>query len=288
MARIQTDFAIKLIVCSLFVFARLGLPEGYPRKSSTELKTTTRQSVPDAKVFGNLEIRPQWDTLKGSFNSENWAELGLDFKKWKLSYSQDIDTQSTLDSSPSAPIIQDGHIKLKVPNAWTNGDTSFTEEFRAYLPTNTERRDAGMVTMFRNYFTLSQTFSKYVSFAFTEAPIIHVYSDSGVTTTKGAAANPIFENRAILEFDFNLSKTVSFAMPLHFYTTKYRDYMVTAKQNASWEPSLFIWPELRWAINPNFTLGTAYRTNSFFNVDETGTVPGDGGGVFQAIMAVSF
>lgn len=302
MDRILTEFALKSLVVTLSFLSLTGFSEGYPRKktvayqsyqanNSQTLKTTVRPAPSPAaqtKFFGNFEVRPAWDTLHGTFNSENSAELGVDLKTWRLSYEQDIDTEATNGTNPHNPILQDSFLRVKFPNLWTNGDTGFTDEFRAYFPVNEEARDHGMVTIIRNGFILTHKISPYVSFTLMEAPMIHAYSDAGAETTSGPVANPIFENRNVVAFDFNLSQTVTFSMPLHFYAKKYRDYRSGAKNNADWAPSLFIWPELRWAANPNLTLGTAYRTNSFFNVDETGTVPGDGGGAFQAIIGVSF
>lgn len=212
----------------------------------------------------------------------------MDLGAWRLSYNQDIDTQSTQAETPHAPIIQNGHLKVRLPNVWASGATSFTEEFRGYFPTSTLSRDAGMVTELRNYFSFTHKISPSVSFSLSEVPMLHVYNDAGYTSAQGTFANPIFENRGILSFDFQLSPTVSFSMPLHFYVRKFRDYLASAANNAEWQPLLFLWPELRWSLTPNFTLGTAYRTNSLFTVDETGTVPGEGGGAFQGIVGLSF
>lgn len=293
---IKNSFFLCLLTIPL-----VGTAQGYPRRrnvsypfysnSNTTLKTTARPLPSPSKLFGALELRPSWDTLRGTFNSENSAQLGLNLNTWQVSYNQDIDTTASGAQTPDvahSPIIQDGHLKVVVPNLWTDGTTSFTNEFRGYFPTNSQRRDAGMMTALRNYFIFTHRFSPTVSFSFIEAPILHVYSEAGTDSPTGSSANPVFENRNIVSFNMNLGPTVTLSLPLHFYATKHRDYKPTAANNAEWTPAFFAWPELRWAVSSNLTLGTAYRTNSFFKVVETGTVPGDGGGAFQGILAVGF
>jgi hypothetical protein len=214
--------------------------------------------------------------------------LGMKFRTWSLNYNQDIDTAASNTPDSGKAVIGDGHVKAKFDDIWTDGKTGFGYELRVYAPTNEAKRDAGMVTAVRNYFKLSHKISPVVTLGFAEVPIFHFYSDAGVAGATGPGANPSFENRMILGLDFALSELVTFSLPLHFYTTKYRDYVAGASNNDSWSPNLFFWPEFnfRFTGSPIY-LGVAYRSNNLTKVDDKGTTS-DFNGVFQGVLGVTF
>lgn len=244
--------------------------------------------APQSKTFGGMELRPGVETSEGAFASENSLWLGMSFPSMSLSYNQDIDTAASNTEDSGTPIVQDGHVKFKFDNIWTDGRTGFHDELRVYAPTNSAKRDKGMVTAIRNYFKLTHKVSPYATMFFAEVPILHLYSDAGAITPEGAAANPSFENRMIFGFDFAVNDHVTFSIPIHFYTTKYRDFAEGAKLNDEWDPSLFFWPEINWRVNGGpVNLGIAYRSNNLTKVTTEGT-SSDFNGVFQGIFGVSF
>ena len=132
--------------------------------------------------FGSLEIRPTYYTRsegqKDGAGLENTVEAGAKLSSnFGLSYVQSFNTNFVRSEKTGASDItaDDGYFKANVSNIWVSPDESlsFSYQGRAYLPTLAARRDNGMVTIARNYFTLSKKFNDTVNLSTSLVPIFH-------------------------------------------------------------------------------------------------------------------
>lgn len=144
---------------------------------------------------------------------------------------------------------------------------SLSYQNRIYLPTADYDQAAGMLTLVRNYVTLTKKVSDKISVTLIEMPILEAYSRAGTVTATGASANSIFENRVYLIGDFKLSSKFSLSVPLMFHQTRFADFQAGAKNNASWALLLWSYPELTYALTDNTSLGFAYYSGNLLEED---------------------
>jgi len=312
----------KLIVLTAVVFATAGHAEDAAvteteKSVTTETTTTTTTtesstgtvsdvvavpSASDSKILGTVEVRPSWNlrpNADDAFSTENMVELGYQFNKnFSLSYRQEINTNLFNPAvGPSegglGAYANDGILRAKIDNIYVNeaAGLSFSYEPRVYLPTNREKRDSGMVTTVRNYLKLKKSLSDTVFLSLNEIPIVHAYDRA--VGVKGA--NPTLENRVYLILDWNITDKLAFSFPLMLNSVKYRDAgpvtagsPVIAKSNEV-QHTLWIYPELTYAVTPNVSLGVAYYSDNLARTDLSALTIGDGleKGVPQAVVNVT-
>jgi len=218
--------------------------------------------IPSGKFIGTLDIRPS-DVFKDTdgFRMENSVSFGYRFpSQVKVLYQQEV--WSNLTTSPSLPggpqgsiFARDGFFSFVSDSFWKSDDAQwFTSyEGRAYLPTFAVRRDAGMLTAIRNYFTLGKKLSPWATVTLTETPIAHVFS----TNAFNGKANPIFENRFQVKATLNLTSQLTLGLPLIWQSTKMRQ-SPGASKSGIWDNYIWVNPELFYALDSNYTLGLAY------------------------------
>lgn len=279
---------LSLIIFSSFNTSLMAAP------TLEERPATTSTQVGGGKFVGTVDIRPS-DVFKDtdSFRMENSVSLGYRFpSRFQVLYQQEL--WSNLSSSPSLPggpqgsiFARDGFFSMTSDKFWKSEDESWfaTYEGRAYLPTFSVRRDAGMLTAIRNYFTLGKKLSPLVTVTVTEAPIVHIFSQNAFN----GKANPIFESRFQLKATVNLTSQLTFGLPLIWQRTKMRESLGASKSGI-WDNYIWINPELFYAIDSHYTVGMAYydlgglTKNDFSDLQ---VLDGLRDGVFQFIFKAS-
>jgi hypothetical protein len=257
-------------------------------------KERTKES---AKPLLAVTLRPTWYQSEPTFEMQNTVELGIKFNsKFALSYVQDFSTNVSktgdlAQAGDFTPVWYDGFLRLNFSKVSESDDKlfSYSDQVRVYFPTNDEKRDAGMLTILRNYFVFDRTISKSLNFTFYEVPILHIYDRAGSTNAAGKpVANPILENRIILEPSVKLSSSVTLGLPLNFTVVKFRDFQEKAEKNAEWVPSLTFSPWIEWQISDPLLLGFYYETASVADKTDGGLVWTDGqkSGYYQAYLRI--
>lgn len=268
-----------------------------PKAPGVAQTKATEESGP--KPIVAVTIRPTWFQNEPTFHLENTVELGIQASpNFAFSYVQDFNTNEAKsgrlsDAGNFDPVWQDGFFRLRFSNVRQSDDKllSFSDQLRVYLPTEPTKRDAGLVTMIRNYFIFDRKLSDSFAFTFYEVPILHVYDRAGHTNAKNEAeANPIFENRVILEPTIKFGSSITVGLPLNFYLIKYRDFGDTAKLSGEWNPVLTFSPWIEWQILAPLTLGFYYETGSLAQKTDVGLVWSDGqrAGYYQAYVRLAF
>ncbi|NBX75597.1 MAG: hypothetical protein EBQ92_03520 [Proteobacteria bacterium] len=227
-----------------------------------EKSTPLSAETPSGKFIGTLDIRPS-DVFKDtdSFRMENSVSFGYRFpSQAKLIFQQEL--WSNLSSSPTLPgapqgtlFARDGFFSLTTDQFWKSEDGAWFTiyEGRAYLPTFAARRDAGMVTAIRNYFTLGRKLTPWATLAVTETPVAHIFTNNAFN----GKANPLFENRFQIKASFTLTSQLTLGLPLIWQSTKMR-VSAGASKSGIWDNFIWINPELFYALDSNYTVGLAY------------------------------
>ncbi len=255
----------------------------------TNSSTTEIQAPSEGKITGTIEARPTV-SVKGpnDITTENTIGLGYKFNpNLELGAVQYFDTNVKANTSNRQGvdgILQDGFIRAKFNNVYKSESVTFGYEPRIYAPTRTAFRDAGGLTMVRNYLKLAYKASNSVTLTAMEIPILQFYNKAGVGTT----ANPAFENRVYLMADFDLGQGFAFSLPLFFHQTKLRTYSAAAN-SGQWDFFVYTWPELTYAVTENVTVGVAYQSGNLMTSSMGGFTFSDGlkKGAFQAIVGVT-
>ncbi len=243
--------------------------------SSATTTTTTVAAPSDAAIIGEVELRPTWTSKSGEFHTENSAELGYKFdKQLSVSYLQMFNSNiyepsAKSDTKGLGLYAFDGFARVKVKDIWQSGDLHFSYEARAYMPTWSNNRDHGMITIVRNYAKLKYDATKFFSVQLSEVPIVHLYNKSGLEEGAKMVANPIFENRVYLIPHVDITSKLSFELPIMFHQTRYRDFSTAANYNDSWKLYLWTYPELNYEINANLNVGVAYYSDGLVTTDPT-------------------
>ncbi len=289
-----------ILLASMFagsaVWARAQKAPGLPTGPVLKGEGKERPKEDSAKAIAIFTVRPTWYQGDPTFEMQNTVELGIKFSdKFALSYSQDFNTNTTKTGNYSqaelAPILFDGFIRANFSKVSVSDDKlfSYSNQLRVYFPTNSDKRDAGMLTTVRDYFVFDRTITSSLSFTFYEVPIVHVYDRSGYTDGKGKdVAHPIFENRVILEPSFKVFPKVTLGVPLNFTLVKFRDHSAKATNNDEWVPSLTFSPWIEWQVTDPIALGFYYETASVADKTEAGLVWTDGqkAGFYQFYLRV--
>lgn len=256
-----------------------------PATTATDATTTvsateTTVSAPsDAKLIGDIELRPTWESKTGNFTTENELMLGYQFTKdTSLSYYQYVNSKLYTRGEGEGGLglsIDDGFVRAKVSNVLRLGETSMGYEFRGVTPTSSNSREKGMITSLQNRFKFSRDFGKMFSLSLQEIPVIPVYSRAGTGTGDKAVANPWIENKVYLVGTINFSDKLSLDLPFLFTMQRLRDFAPTAARNADWKYSFIVWPELTYTIDANLAVGAAFRSADLFKGGAADLVVGD-------------
>jgi hypothetical protein len=245
-----------------------------------------------AKGIFALTLRPTWIQNDPTFQMENTVEAGIQFHpNFSLSYAQDFNTNTSKTGSfgDFTPSWQDGFLRFKFNNVSQSDDKLFTynHQLRVYLPIEQTKRDAGFITAIRNYFLFDRKVSSALTFTVYEVPILHIYDRAGSTNSKGEqVANPLFENRFILEPTISLLSNLQVGLPLNLYLVRYQDFGETAKKSGEWIPSVTFSPWIEWQMVPAVALGFYYETATVAEKTDAGLVWTDGqkAGYYQAYI----
>lgn len=293
MAQRFLSFVSVFIFCSTLIAA----PARQDEETSTQLKNIEaleKSAQGDSKVLAAVDIRPT-ASLKGqdSFRFENWAQLGYAFSPvFQVVYHQDFwmnlyNSQLAGGADGLGLIAQDGYFDWFRDRVFQSQDKTLTLSYegRLYVPTFSSRREAGMITAFRNYLILGKKLNDVVSVTLVEAPIVHAYSQSA----HNGKANPLVENRVTLEVAFNLTSKLNFSLPMAWSATKMRR---APGQINSDSIQNFVWinPELSYAVDANYALGVGYYdTTSLIKSDFSAFQVGEGleDGVVQCFLRAS-
>ena len=143
------------------------------------------------------------------------------------------------------------------------------------MPIEYLKRDSGFITAFRNYFKLRQQLSRTSYIQLSDSPILHVYSRGNGFFKGKPSANPLAENRVLLEAEVELFiPGLTLYLPLEWQTIHY--HAVGGMTNSrAWNHFLSFWPELTYPVASNVRLGVAFRTESMVTTSLSGTTIGD-------------
>ncbi len=235
-------------------------------------------TAPTSKAVAGVDIRPSWDPATGVLRSEDSVELGYQFRPGRqVTYVQAFNTHLTTPGSEQrfGSKLDRGYIRTSLSKLAEDASLglSLSYQNRIYLPTADYDQAAGMITLVRNYVTLTKVISDRVSVSLVEMPILQAYSRAGTVGATGASANSIFENRVYLIGYFKLSSKFSLSVPLMFHQTRYADFQAGAKNNAAWTLFLWTYPELTYSLTDTTSLGLAYYSGDLLKAEgwKTGT-----------------
>lgn len=224
------------------------------------------------KLSAYVDSRPSWTIASDEFHTENNLSLGYSFTKTTgLDLVYDFNTNINDPTQESGavglnPTSIDGFLKVRTGKLNLGGGLTFDHSARIYAPVETISRNAGMVSIVRNYFNFSKELSNRVKITLTELPIVHLYSQPGTVGKSGARANPIFENRVYVTTDFKISKDFALSVPVMFHVTKSRTFDGASNSDGV---GYFMWvyPELTYALNDNMALAAAYYSDNLVAPD---------------------
>ncbi len=228
-------------------------------------------------VSGALDMRPSMAASGAdSFHTENSVELGINLTEdINVSYLQAFNTNIARHRGDGTGLdlyAFDGFFRARFAPIWKSADESLTFTYapRVFTPTFKARRDAGMITTVRNYFTLSKKVSSVVTVTGSIIPIFHAYSRTGSGSGTDASANPVFENRVYAIVDISLTDKLSLSLPLFFHQTRHLNYQAGAKNNDAWSLLVWTYPELLYAVTPKLTVGVAFYSDDLLKADGLG------------------
>ncbi len=249
-----------------------------------------------AAVTGGLDIRPSWVTKTGEFHTENNVSLGI-----KTTTDLEVSLVHNFNANLFQPVVEepgglapsavDAYLKAGFGPLWKSDDSKVSLSYspRVYLPVREAARASGQVTAVRNYFTLKQKLGSMVTLSAVEVPILHLYSQPGAVTGGTASANPIVENRVYLIGDVQLTEKLSLSIPVMFHATRYRPFLVGAKNDNAMGYFLWVNPELTYAVSDKLSVGLSYYSENLIAGDLGSTTLNDGfeQGVAQISLAAS-
>jgi len=287
-------YIVNSMVCG-FLFSATTL-ETKVRKTTTLTSEGLMPSSSDSKIIGSLEIRPSYRSNLGEFHSEDSLFLGYQFNKTNnLVYKQEFNTnlydpKLAATTSGLNGYLFDGYFRGRSNNLYKADSFSMSYEARGYLPTWSVKRSAGLITAVRNYAKLKYQASPGVAFTCDVVPVVHLYQQAGSLTLKGPVANPIFESRESLGFEYQVSDNLKVLVPILISSSRYRAYDSRAINNNQWGHKLWVNPEVFYSVNSNLNLGLGYYTDNLIkNNNFTDTIFSEGFkfGTTQLILATS-
>lgn len=256
---------------SLLTAAVMGLmisSSGFSDETVTAVTQTL--AAPKSKVIGTLDLRAEYYSSQGAYDTSNFIEGGYQFTPdVKVTWLQGFDSniyKSSLDGKATEGlngIMDQGYLRTRVTNILKSGSLSFAYESRIFAPTMESERANGNITRLYNAFKLIDKVNDTLTLTLVEVMTPQVFKTAGV----GSVVNPAFQNRVYFIADVNITSKLSLSLPLLAYQTKYRDYKAGAKNNDSWTSLIYVWPELDYALTDNVTLGFAYVSDNLMKSD---------------------
>lgn len=268
---------LSILLCLLLSIEAIAHEGGEHSRHDTD-EPLTMSDILKTKAWSlGLELRPSWQTNSAEYFSENTIEGAYRFtQSFGLGYTQEF--TNNIFSRTDAPENQgmnlathEGYFIGKLDPILENAEKgiSLTYEPRLILPTDSECRNAGMITSIRNDLNLTKKFGERVELNFSVIPILHAYSRAGnvgLEAEEGEVdqgqANPVFENRFYLNPVVALGQTVKLSIPIKFHATRYRDFNSEAKLNNQWGYYLWVTPEVNWAVTSDYSIGVSYYTGN--------------------------
>lgn len=285
MKRIGLLSAVTAVVLS-------GVTKAETTVTTTAPVTQTAVAAPvpaTSKPMASVDLRPSWTTKSGEIHNENTLLGGYQFSP-KLSVYGVYNFMSNI-YNPEKDLgfdqtSYDLSLRTKLPGLFTFRDTGivFGYENRIYLPVTDGNRTAGMIATVRSYLSLSKSFGDFYKVTLVELPIFHIFKTAGV----GASANPWYENRVYLVNSFQLTKSLSLAVPFYLYSKLGREFSA-ASNSEKWTHRIDIYPEITYAVNDNISVGLAYYSDNLITSDFGDTTISKGleDGVVQFSVAAS-
>lgn len=282
----QYLFLLAFVLGSFTSFAAEDLEE-----ETLEIKKSVSSPSP---FIATVDIRPT-ASFKGqdSFRFENSFDLGYQLSPQSMVlYHQDYwmnlyNSRLVGGADGLGLIAQDGFFDWTYNNFFKNSDESLTLSYegRLYLPTFSNRREAGMLTAVRNYIILGTKISSALNLNLIEAAIIHAYD----RPEHKNQANPFLENRVTVQLVWNMSEKWQLSFPVAWSVTRMRTAEGAQFSNIN---KNFAWvnPELRYSLSPNYRLGLGYYdTTSLIRSDFSAFQIGEGleDGVAQVFLQAS-
>ena len=267
-------------------------PSGSVGTSSANVPATTTTGTITGRatgptIMGDFDFRPSWTANNGKMHTETFVELGVKpTPDTQISYSQGVLTNVFTPTPVGATEGLnakglDGYLRGKVNNVWKSGPLSLSSETRLFAPTDPARRNQNFVTALRQYAKLKYDVTPTFSLTFMELPTGIVHS----TASANGQANPWFENRVYLIGDVNISKDLTFSLPVMFHQTKHRA-AAGATNSDAWTYWAWIYPELLYSVAPGMQVGVSYYSDNLVKADLSGLSLGTGlhNGITQAVL----
>jgi hypothetical protein len=277
----------------LFLILLAASSIGYSETQTLEAAKAVPKS--DARILGSLEFRPSLTNEKGEAHTEDNAIFGYQFTRdTYISYKQEFSTNLYNPMTPNISGVgiyaTDGYFRGGVANILRSGSWSLGYEGRLYMPTWGIKRDAGMLTVIRNYAKIAYQVTPDLTIGLDEAPfVVDVYDHAGSTANGRAFANPAFENKADLWVNYFITRDLRLFIPLKFTAKKNREFSSKAAFDGAWSYNACFWPELWYRVAANYQVGAAYYTDNLIAPDFSRTTVSDGfrRSVTQLILAVN-
>jgi len=242
----------------------------------------------DAKVFGEIQLRPSWQSSNNTFHTENILNLGYKFTpRFNMDYVQYFNTNLADPSYQSAVVGDDGFLRARLSKIYESRQQDITLDYetRVYMPTNPARRAAGMITAWRNYATFTKKFSPTFSLITQVIPIVYAFEVSG----RNGAANPVFDSRLYIIASWDITSKINFEFPLMVWATRYQRHAIGAVHNDLWGYTAVIWPTVMYSFSPKTQVGVSYYSGSLIKDDlSSGSIFGADGGLTQGVTQLVF
>lgn len=235
--------------------------------------TSTIEVEDNSGITGFVEIRPSLFVPTEEWYTENTASLGYLFKdNIQIDYTQYFNTSlyAPEASNEFAFSLETSFVRLRLDNLWESDRLSFDFHPRIELPTNEFFLDTGRLLGLRNDFFLNYQWTPQFKVTLREVPILLLNTETGYwIDDESAAANPIFQNRVYLEANWQITEALGLYFPFIYQTTRFGrfdvdpEFEVQVGLNEQWVYELYIWPELTYALSPNFYIGLSYMSGNF-------------------------
>ena len=225
-----------------------------------------------AKIVAGIDVRPSWDPTLNVFRTEDAVEMGYQFKAGRsITYIQTATTNihTPNEALGANPLLDVGYLRTGLSNLLSDSSTglSFGYQNRIYIPTAGYMRDAGQISMVRNYFNMSKRFNNSVVVTLTEMPVFHFNSRAGTALTGAGTANSSFQNRIYLTTDIQITDNLSVSFPVMFHQTKYANFQADAMRNNSWDYLVWTYPEITYSLGGGTSVGFAYYSANLVKPD---------------------
>lgn len=276
----HTLVAALVVLLSASAFA--AEPSSTTSVTSTTSTAAVNPSPSSNTVHGKYEFKPTWTTSTGGVEAQNNVELG-----WVFNSDRKVFGVLGFNYDVTKPNSQGQGFDVRTPDARIEADfmnvlsdrqagTAFDFKPEMHLPTDGEKRLAGMALELRSPMVLSKRLNDSVRLEGQFVPMFHIYSKAGYVNAKGQAlANPLFEHKFEFNTLFSFTNQLKLNWSMRFHQIRFANFQSGAKLNDQWGFVFNIKPELTYALDRNLTFGLAFETANLvtdklngWNVDE--------------------